>query len=154
MDVKKKLVELIGKVQDEGVDYAECFGDGDRPAYVKNDVLADHLIASGVTVQETTHLVCTGNDEYYGPFGICHNCETDNICGSKYEAVEIRTHGDRIRAMSDEELADAWIRDNTICDRCAYRDEYECNEFVTNEKCREGILEWHKQPVKEAKTDD
>ena len=52
MDVKKKLVELIGKVQDEGVDYAECFGDGDRPAYVENDVLADHLIANGVTVQE------------------------------------------------------------------------------------------------------
>lgn len=51
MDVKKKLVELIGKVQDEGVDYAECFGDEDRPAYVKNDVLADHLIANGVTVQ-------------------------------------------------------------------------------------------------------
>ena len=52
MDVKERLVELIGKVQDEGVDYAECFGDGDRPAYVKNDVLADHLIANGVTVAD------------------------------------------------------------------------------------------------------
>lgn len=60
-----------------------------------------------------------------------------------------KTNADRIRAMSDEELTDAWIRDNTICHRCAYRDECECDEFVTNEKCREGILEWHKQPVKE-----
>ena len=46
--------------------------------------IADYLIAHGVTVQETTHLFCTGNDEYYGPWGNCHKCGTDNICGSKY----------------------------------------------------------------------
>ena len=57
------------------------------------------------------------------------------------------THADQIRAMNDEELTNAWIRDNTICHRCAYRNECECDEFVTNEKCREGILEWLKQPV-------
>jgi hypothetical protein len=65
-----------------------------------------------------------------------------------------QTNADRIRAMSDEELTDAWIRDNTICHRCAYRDESECDEFVTNEKCREGILEWLKQPVKEGSGND
>ena len=61
--------------------------------------------------------------------------------------TRIETNADRIRAMSDEELTDAWIRDNTICHRCAYWGECECDEFVTNEKCREGILEWLKQPA-------
>ena len=50
----------------------------------KSEFIADHLIANGVTVQRTTHLFCTGNDEYYGPWGNCHNCGTDNICGSKF----------------------------------------------------------------------
>lgn len=71
MDIKEKLVELIQRA------VGGC-------ARHWASLIADHLIANGVTVQKTTHLVCTGNDEYYGPFGICHNCETDNICGSKF----------------------------------------------------------------------
>ena len=47
MDVREKLVELIGKVQDEGVDYTL-----DVPAYISNDTLANYLIANGVTMQE------------------------------------------------------------------------------------------------------
>jgi hypothetical protein len=64
-------------------------------------------------------------------------------------ASEPKTNGDRIRAMTDDELADTWMRDFVVCHRCAYRYECECDESVTIEKCREGIVEWLKQPAKE-----
>lgn len=57
------------------------------------------------------------------------------------------TNADKIRAMSDEELADNWMSDFVICHRCAYRHECECDEYVTSEKCREGIVEWLRQPA-------
>ena len=77
------------------------------------------------------------------------SCEIDPEKCNEWPDPVPMTNADRIRAMSDEALTDSWIRDNTICHRCAYRDESECDEFVTNEKCREGILEWHKQPVED-----
>jgi hypothetical protein len=61
-----------------------------------------------------------------------------------------QTHADRIRAMSDEELVDAWVKDVAVCQRCAYAKECECDEYVTIEKCKEGLLEWLKQPVEDA----
>lgn len=79
----------------------------------------------------------------------CNSGATQYMCKCKQpcDTIVPMTNADRIRAMSDEELTDAWIRDNTICHRCAYWGECEFDEFVTNEKCREGILEWHKQPA-------
>ena len=70
---------------------------------------------------------------------ICRTCN-----GSGFE---IQTHADRIRAMSDEELADAWMKDVAVCHRCVYTEECECDEYVTIEKCKEGLLKWLKQPV-------
>lgn len=60
-----------------------------------------------------------------------------------------QTNADRIRAMSDEELADNWMKDVVVCHRCAYVEECECDEYVTVEKCKEGLLEWLKQPAEE-----
>lgn len=74
--LREKLMGLIAKAKEI---YACDYTDRTEEEYI-----AETLLDNGVTVQETTHLVCTGNDEYYGPFGICHNCETDNICGSKF----------------------------------------------------------------------
>lgn len=71
--------------------------------------------------------------------GKCHyigNCEH-----------KVLTNADRIRAMSDEELADAWMKDVAPCHRCVYTEECECDEYVTIEKCKEGLLKWLKQPV-------
>lgn len=48
-----------------------------------------------------------------------------------------------------EELADSRMKDVVICHRCAYAEECECDEYVTNEKCKEGIVEWLKQPADE-----
>lgn len=50
MTNKEKLLELIGQVQDEGRDYSDCFYYGDKPAIINNDVLVDHLINNGVTI--------------------------------------------------------------------------------------------------------
>ena len=48
MDVREKLVELIGEVQSFGLDYSNI----SAVCKTNNDILADHLIAHGVTVQE------------------------------------------------------------------------------------------------------
>lgn len=86
----------------------------------------------------------------------CTTCKHDHgRCAGKSRkgghqyCWEPQTNGDRIREMSDEELADTWMRDFVVCHRCAYRYECECDEYVTIEKCREGIVEWLKQPLKE-----
>ena len=50
--MREKLIEVIGRVQDEGRDYSDCFIDGDKPIRIENDKLADYLIANGVTVQQ------------------------------------------------------------------------------------------------------
>ena len=46
--MREKLIELIGQVQDCGCDVTDVV----EMNYVENDVLVDHLIANGVTVQK------------------------------------------------------------------------------------------------------
>lgn len=83
-------------------------------------------------------------------------CETMNYRGSacsaqraKFGLGDPQTNADRIRSMTDEELADNWMRDFVVCHRCAYCYECECDEYVTYEKCKEGIVEWLRQTPKE-----
>ncbi|MBQ5867059.1 MAG: hypothetical protein IIW56_10335 [Oscillospiraceae bacterium] len=45
MDVREKLIELIGQVQDEGRDYSDVV----CVYATSNERLADHLLANGVT---------------------------------------------------------------------------------------------------------
>ena len=84
----------------------------------------------------------------------CKYCKADCIFRGEQQTKECKgyipmTNADRIRAMSDEELADNWMRDFVVCHRCAYRYECECDEYVTYEKCREGIVEWLQQPAED-----
>ena len=51
MDVREKLMELLGEVQETGVNEIPV-GYGCTREYVKNEMVASHLIANGVTVQE------------------------------------------------------------------------------------------------------
>ena len=46
--MREKLVELVGQVQDCGCDVTDVV----EMIYVENDVLVDHLIANGVTIQK------------------------------------------------------------------------------------------------------
>ena len=100
----------------------ECNGRGESIYYVETD-----RDENTVTVEQRK--------------GICRTC---NGSGAKQQ-----TNADRIRAMSDEELAKDWMRDLCVCNRCAYTNECECDDYVTAEKCKEGILEWLKQPAEE-----
>jgi hypothetical protein len=57
------------------------------------------------------------------------------------------TNADRIREMSDEELAE-WINDTgVICNLCAYQKE--CDAHCSRETCIEGIAKWLQQPAEE-----
>lgn len=47
------------------------------------------------------------------------------------------TNADKIRNMSNEELAD-WINTKNMCEQCAYEPECVCME----EPCTDGILQW------------
>lgn len=47
------------------------------------------------------------------------------------------TNADRIRNMSDEELAE-WINTKSTCEQCAYEPESLC----VKEPCTNGILQW------------
>lgn len=76
MDVREKLIELL----DTNCGYVD---------EVKAEVLADHLIAKGVTVQECGHWVSYQSDEPYGcqdekEWYRCSKCEKDTY-GRCYE---------------------------------------------------------------------
>lgn len=55
------------------------------------------------------------------------------------------TNADKIRSMTDEELAD--ILSEHECDKCIYRNlhYYECEE----KQCKDGILEWLEKEAEE-----
>ncbi len=57
----------------------------------------------------------------------------------------VLTNGDRIRAMSDEELAEHFNNLAVICDCCA--DNESCIEPFDDPKCIRGVLKWLKQPA-------
>lgn len=55
MDVREKLVELLGEVQETGVNEIPA-GFGCISKYITNEIVAAHLISHGVTVQELDKL--------------------------------------------------------------------------------------------------
>ena len=87
---------------------------------------------------------------------ICADCGTWQKFISKEEirVIEIHnktkktriTNADRIRGMSDEELA-KWLVDATVCERVCDEDEY-CH----GNECVESVTRWLKQPAKEELT--
>ncbi|WP_302138394.1 hypothetical protein [Clostridium phoceensis] len=90
--------------------------------------------------------------------GDCCNCGSQQymckckpkICGS---IVPI-TNADRIRAMSDEELADIFLRAD-FCKCCEHVKDGVCNYICAYpniplyEGCKQAALKWMKQPAEE-----
>lgn len=67
------------------------------------------------------------------------------------KAQKPQTNADRIRSMTDEELA-VWINDTgVICNLCAYQKE--CDAPCSRETCIEGVAKWLQQPVEEVLAD-
>jgi hypothetical protein len=68
----------------------------------------------------------------------CDKCTQNST--DKYMPV---SNADRIRGMSDEELA-RWLVDATVCERVCHEDEY-CH----GNECVKLVTEWLQQPAKE-----
>ena len=97
----------------------------------------------------------------------CHNClhwdvcsvrEDDIACGiykpKEKRNVNPQTNADRIRAMSDEELAEFLTHINpTNCQDCAFSHGWRClpdrDDYSDFEKCEEGRKRWLQQPAEE-----
>lgn len=69
MTDKEKLFELIGQVQDCGCDVTDVV----KMTYVENNVLIDHLIKNGVTIQKRGRWIPASD------VGDC--CYRCNVCG-------------------------------------------------------------------------
>lgn len=90
--------------------------------------------------------------------GCCHNSDCDGFencddCWNDYKANHKMTNADRIRAMSDDELAE-WLEqiDCYNCDCCIYQHDcrFEYGDFEREHyDCKKGRMEWLKRPVKE-----
>ena len=70
-----------------------------------------------------------------------------NCDASKEFIRSVNTNVDRIRSMSDEDLA-AWLVDATICERVCHEDEY-CH----GNECIERVVSWLQQPAKEERNE-
>lgn len=66
----------------------------------------------------------------------CKKCTQNST--DKYTPV---SNADRIRGMSDEELA-KWLVDATVCERVCHEDEY-CH----GNECVKRVTDWLKQPA-------
>ena len=88
-----------------------------------------------------------GRPTYKSP---CSECKEF----SKYEYENKKTNADRIRAMSDEELAEFLTHINpTNCQDCAFSHGWRCqpdrDDYSDFEKCKEGRKRWLQQPAEE-----
>ena len=78
-------------------------------------------------------------------------CDCDNICN--YEE-KLQTNADRIRAMSDDELAEFLTHINpTNCQDCAFSHGWRCqpdrDDYSDFKKCEEGRKRWLQQPAED-----
>lgn len=84
----------------------------------------------------------------------CHNAGTTSkiVDCSQYKPGRILTNADRIRAMTDEELAGIFLRAD-VCKCCEHEKGGVCNficaypNIPIYEGCRQAALKWMKQPV-------
>lgn len=79
----------------------------------------------------------------------CNKCSNTNVCLDHVEIPslsgctsgipdrKVPTNADKIRGMSDEELAE-WINSKDTCEQCAYTPGGLC----MRKPCTNGILKW------------
>ena len=87
--------------------------------------------------------------------GMCNMCFKEKSCekhkagvvGCDQFAKKVKTNADRIRAMTDEELA-KWMAINTDCYYCKARKDGRCDN-LTATPCDSVWLDWLKQEVQD-----
>ena len=91
-----------------------------------------------------TIIVTTDNDKHYK-----YVQEAARFC---IDHMKPRTNADRIRSMTDEELAE-FLAIQPNCLDCEFSHGWLCdpdrNDYSDTEKCVEGKKRWLKQPCKE-----
>lgn len=92
---------------------------------------------------------CTGTE--YCPMQFGYKVDECNFKDCFYRTEPI-TNADRIRAMSDKELAEFLTYINpTNCQDCAFSNGWRCqpdrDDYSDFEKCEEGRKRWLKQPA-------
>ena len=90
-----------------------------------------------------------GYNSYFGAF-YCPRC------GGLFKQLKPMTNADRMRSMSDEELAEFLTHMNpTNCQDCAFSHGWSCqpnrDDYSDFEKCEEGRKRWLQQPAEENK---
>lgn len=74
------------------------------------------------------------------PYKHCKKCGALIVSGNLCEDCKPKTNADRIRQMTDEELAE-WLDLHGECNQCVYHPT-QCKT-----ECNEGHLKWLKQEV-------
>ena len=74
---------------------------------------------------------------------MCEDCPDGCPVETPKDSRNIVTNADRIRSMSDEELA-MWLVGATVCERVCDEDEY-CH----GNECIKRVTDWLQQPAKE-----
>lgn len=85
MDDKAKLLELVGAVQDEGVDYTDVL----HVIRVSNEMLVDYLITNGVVVQKHGRWIHPKNYVVTNGF-LCSECGLEE---TSYQPINPRGGG-------------------------------------------------------------
>ena len=95
MDVREKLVQVLGEVQETGVNEIPA-GFGCTRQYITNEIVSAHLVSHGVTVQELDGCeYCKEDNEgfrrMFGAFSLENpfHGKTWKICAGKCKPMEI-----------------------------------------------------------------
>jgi hypothetical protein len=107
MDVREKLVELIGQVQDCGCDVTDVV----EMNYVENITLADHLIAHGVTVQEWISVKDRTPTEADGTVWVCL---ADVFPYNEKEPYIDAKHDRRITEAFYSQFSKRWYKEGAV----------------------------------------
>lgn len=94
-------------------------------------------------------LYCYGKQDYCDK-AICNGCDVYDGSGAEYRKTE--TIADRIRAMSDQELADFLNKEHDFCKnlpKC--HEQLKTDELIPDQWCAACMLEWLRQPVDDTK---
>lgn len=160
---REKLIELQ---RSNCVPGKECHGDC-------MECMADHLIANGVTFATDNHvggkwIPANGWSQRKNCASCAHASDTHfaEACGKcvvgEYEGRRVtdpsmwkpRTKADRIRAMTDEELAKLLYDPDSLSEKYC-KNLPECGELldteagISEEKCIGCMLQWLRQPAEE-----
>ena len=152
---KKSVVIEAFQLNERGLIEEDWFWD----AVTRNDIIT-HCFGKHypdpawceIKTLEGTMIANAGDYIIQGVNGEIYPCKAD-IFQKTYTEDNTKTNADRIRAMSDEELAKFLTHINpTNCQDCAFSHGWRCqpdrDDYSDFEKCEEGRKRWLQQPPK------